>query len=258
MFKHSLKSIAKSVSFLPFSRQQKTPGTALVPFAFGGEQRPLPSEIHQITIALDKSPSTYVCSAASEIHQGSDQCVRQIRRHPQLRRTTEFAVFGFGKHTPAECYCDFTPAESFTMPELPDSYGTWIDDLYIRILEANLLRMEQHSLHCDQDVRSAWVFYFSDFLTGPMPRLDEALRLRDQATEAGVNIFLIGAGKNYDERTAAQLSQPGRPPLPMRSVDDFLKFFDWLFRSLRAKSVSAPGAPLQLEDLFGKSLRADG
>jgi len=230
-----------------------------VPYPFSQQQRrATPSEVHQITIGYDKSPSTYVCSAAEEIQTGSKKCIQQIRNHPQLRRTTELAVFGFGKTSPAKCYCDFTPAEVFEMPQLPRSMGTWIDDLYIDMVEANLKRMEGHAKDCDQDVRSAWIFYFSDFLAGAMPRLDEALRLRDQATESGINIFLIGAGESFDERVAAELAQPGRPPVHMRGVKDFLEFFEWLYRSLRQKSMSVPGAPLKLDNLFGKSFQADG
>jgi len=251
-------SIAKSVSFSPFSRKKSALGKSLVPYAFSQQRRASPSEVHQITIGYDKSPSTYVCSAAEEIEMGSRKCVQQICEHPMLRRSTEFAVFGFGEMSPAKCYCDFTPAEAFEMPKLPRSMGTWIDDLFIEMIEANLKRMELHSKDCDQDVRSAWMFYFSDFCDTGMPRLDEALRLREQATENNINIFLIGAGEHFDERCAVELSQPGRPPVHMKSVKDFLAFFEWLFRSLRQKSMSVPGVPLQLEDLFGETMKGDG
>ncbi len=250
--------IAKSVSFSPFSQKKSKPGQALVPYAFSQQHRASPSEVHQITIGYDKSPSTYVCSAAEEIEIGTKKCVQQICEHPMLRRTTEFSVFGFGRKAPAQCYCDFTPAEAFEMPKLPRSMGTWIDDLYITMIEANLKQVKLHTGEYDQDVRSAWIFYFSDFCANGMPRLEEALRLRDQASENGINIFLIGAGDHFDERCASELAQPGRPPVHMRGVKDFLAFFEWLFRSLRQKSTSVPGSPLQLEELFGKPLQGDG
>ncbi|QEG36221.1 vWA domain-containing protein [Bythopirellula goksoeyrii] len=238
--------------------EQSSSTRALQSFAYPRNERIRPGEVHQVAIGWDNSPSTLVNSAQTEIASGSERLTSQVCDMPSLRRKIEFAIFGFGENTPTKCYCDFTLADAFKMPPLPTSYGTWIYELYIEMIDACINQMAKSSRDYDQDVRSAWLFFFSDFLLGDPSKHKQALEKKHEATEKAVNIFIMGAGDMVDEKVACELAQASRPPVWLKDVEDFTKFFDWLLRSLTRKGASMPGQQLRLENFGGSSLIAEG
>jgi len=215
-------------------------------------------ERHPVSLSFDKSPSTFANHAGREIAQGGKDLLWQVKAEPALSDLLEFSVWGFDHDVPARCFADFAPAASFEMPTLPDTSCTWIYELYAESLAHLLDSMNSREQLEDVDIRAAWSFYFSDFLATNYDSHHEALRMKAQASERGVNIFIVGCGNSCDERVMAELAQSERPPILMRSVKDWRFFFDWLFKSLRKKSKSVPGARIELEEFGGRRLIADG
>ena len=216
---------------------------------------PMASERHEVFWNIDGSPS--MSEYLAPLFKGMQQFGQDVRRDAYLKSSVDITVWALDDHTPAKRLIEAVPAERFEAPLVPTCshspvYGamtlTWQDAIH---------RQEKLSRAHDCDVASSWVFLFSDCGATDMEHSRAcAMAMQMEAREAGVNTFVLTLGA-VDERVACELSDPGRPPIALASVDDFAEFFVFLRRSLRQKSISMPGQPLRLE-FRGKSLNANG
>ena len=77
------------------------------------------------------------------------------------------------------------------------------------------------------------------------------------AGKENINLFLLFAGDYPCVEIANELAQAGRPPIPVNSINDYTKFFDFIRRSLRQKSMSIPGTRIPLGTFNDVVLEAD-
>jgi|GEM_PF-5613646 len=231
---------------------------AMVPYSFPRqEEMPLRHGRHNVIVAVDNSYSTLSNGADREINQGTSQFARDVAADPNLRGMVEISVWAFGGSTPTELFADAVPVERFEMPRIPTGSFT---PLYTMIRDClrNARGRKQHLENVqDCELASTWLFLFSDFGANDDEVRDEALVEIQQATQEQVNIFPLLAGEYPCEEVANEIAQPGRPPILLRSVDDYKEFFTFLRRSLRAKSTSMPGTQIDLGQCNGVDLRGD-
>lgn len=213
-----------------------------------------------VTIGVDPSPSTFASgSGASElIRLGCDKLVSQLTADPLLHGRVSLRPYWFANHQTTDSTPGFVPAESFQMPEILPSNGTYIFELYVRMVSEMIQEIDSLSREFDRDVKGAIIFFFSDFLvmSSDTQHEDAAMRAKDLAEEWSINIVLVGCGNRVDEAVMTKLSQPGRT-LMMHDGADFKSWFTWLYTSLRSFSQSMPGQAVTLQPYNGKQITLD-
>jgi uncharacterized protein YegL len=98
-----------------------------------------------------------------------------------------------------------------------------------------------------REVRRAWIFDFTDGATQDRERINEAINAsKVTALQEGIHIFYFGVGSDCDMSYLKQLAQSGRPPVHLKEVESFHRFFEWLHESLHIYSCSRRGDRVEL------------
>lgn len=211
-----------------------------------------------VLLLFDSSPSTGVNGAAAEIERGGRSLAEHIKSDSYLAGRVDLSVFGLGVEEVCACYADSVPAEQFEMPKIPGVFSTPLYGAYAEVVADAIESRHEFQQEFDCDIESTLVFVFSDFIATDPEARQQALEAKAAASEAGLNLFMLGAGQEVEESVISELSQPSRPPVMLADENDFARFFDWLKQSLSIKSRSVGGQPLMLEDLTGKPTRLEG
>ncbi len=207
-----------------------------------------PEQVFVVDLAIDTSGSTLLNGAAEQIQAGLAAFVTDLQNDPILANAVELGVVAFGQHTTTERLVDFGPIRDYKLPQFTITGATPLCELLMKSVAD--IAQRQHVLRqdCDQDIRQAWLFMFTDGGATDSNRLLAAQRARDEATRRNIAVFLIGVGENADLEFLGKLAQPKRRPLRLAEVEDFAKFFRWLYVSLRKKSTSQPDEEFELPD----------
>lgn len=227
-------------------------GGALAPLG-RSEPTAMTSDRHEVSWNVDASPS--MSEFLGPLFHGMKRFAEDLMRDAFLSERVDLTVWALDDYAPAKRLVNAVPANRFQAPRVPRCSHSPIYGSMKLVWQDAISRSEQLATRHHCDVASSWVFLFSDCCPTDDPLRGEALKAKAKAREAGVNTFVLTLGM-VDEEVARELSDPGRRPVALESVEDFTEFFAFLKRSLRLKSMSMPGQPLRLE-FKGQSLEAD-
>ena len=216
------------------------------------------AELFQVVFLLDNSYSMDGNKGSLQLMEGLDAFVSQVCKDPKLAKMLEISVWTFGDSSPTKMVSDFVPAREFTAPVVIANCYTYLWELVSDGIEHTLDRKQIVERELDADSRAAWVFVPSDFCALDDAEKPRAMQAIAKATEANVNLFLLGCGDSPNRAVMESMAQPGRPPVMITEIGSWKVFFDWLIVSLRTKSQSIPQQPNELPLLGNTSLIGDG
>jgi uncharacterized protein YegL len=141
----------------------------------------------------------------------------------------------------------FTPADQLDLKPITAANGTPHCQSIVMAVDYVAKARKLLTAEFAREVRIAWIFDFSDGGTMDMGHFDDAVKAsKVTALKERIHIFYFGIGDGCDEEYLRKLAQPGRPPVHVRNVESFQRFFEWLQQSLHVYSCSRPGARVQL------------
>lgn len=183
-----------------------------------------------------------------ELNQGLKAFKQAVMEDCLARRRVEIAVLTFGGQV--DLVQDFVTADRFNPPTLHTAGGTPMGEAIDRALDRVAMRK---TLYAQAGIPKTlpWVFLITDGApTDDWQRAAERVHRNSEAREMA--FFAIGV-QGADMHTLGQIAAPNRPPKKLAGLQ-FRELFDWLSRSLRQVSRSAPGTHVDLPSDDGWSL----
>jgi len=232
----------------------------IVPKASARQKLGRSSQFILIAFLIDRSPSMFSAEGWPQVEAGFGKAIEAMRSNAIVRSQAEVAIYGFGaKHTTA-VFQEFTPVASIErVPHIPNACGTYLYELFCRSVAETAIRRDMLIDEHDREPLASWILYFSDFCAIAQDQQQyqaAATQAKSFATENGISIFNFPCGDQVSSQVANDLSQPGRPPMPIKSTD-WESFFAWFHRSVEMTSRSLPGQSLILPSFNGNAFRVE-
>lgn len=192
--------------------------------------------------ALDNSPSQHANNGWKEVLQRLPLLVDEVQRNPILQKSVQFATSAFGQGKSTECITPYTPANEFQVTAIPPGdQGSPI--LELASLAIAYAIQHENSLGGEHDLDIAWncVFLMTDGHATDPHNLDAFIDINHFAIEQNVDLVIVATGDSPNLPLLTAMSQPGKKPIEMKTVDAWIAFFRDLYVSMRRASQGTLG-----------------